>query len=118
MAEIEEKDIERIFIISSDDWRNITQSFRLLDTVKSLNSLKDDGKVKNILAKKAIYQRDIDSLDRRFILVSLSVNGNFTIIEGNKRALALLSMNELVGNQIYLGVSSKIRNYVWARYSL
>jgi len=118
LAEIEEEDIEKIFIISSDDWKSITKTFRLLDTVKSLNSIKDDDKVKNILAKKKIYQRDIDGLDRKFILVSPSVNGNFTIIEGNKRAVALLSMNKLIGNQIYLGVSSKIRNYGWARYSL
>lgn len=118
MAEIEEEDIEKIFIISSDDWRSITKTFRLLDTVKSLNSAKNDDKVKNILAKKEIYQRDINGLDRKFILVSPSVNGNFTIIEGNKRAVALLSMNKLVGNQIYLGISSKIKNYWWARYSL
>jgi len=117
LAEIEEQDIEKIFVISSDDWKTITETFRLLDTVKSLDTIKDDDMVKNILAKKKIYQHDIDGLDRKFILVSPSVNGNFTIIEGNKRALALLSMNRLVGNQIYLGISSKIKNYVWARYS-
>jgi len=67
--------------------------------------------------KKLIYEENINGLDRKLILVSPSHTGNFTIIEGNKRAVALLSMNKLVGNQIYLGISKQILRYLWARYS-
>ena len=117
VAEIEEKDLEKTYIISSDDWKNLTQTFKLLDVVDALNKGLNDDKIKNILAKRSIYESNINGLDRKFTLVSPSTEGNFTIIEGNKRAVALQSLNKLVGNQIYLGVSNKINNYWWARYS-
>lgn len=117
LAEIEKEDLERIFIISSDDWKTITNTFRLLDVVGSLNRDMDDDKIRNILQKKMIYQNDINGLDRKFILVGPSTEGNLTIIEGNKRAAALQSIGKLVGNRIYLGISNGIRNYVWTRYS-
>jgi len=117
LAEIEEKDIEKIFVISSDDWKTLTATFTLSEATEVFNKGIADEKVGNILAKKKIYQNNLDGLDRRFILVAPSINGSFTIIEGNKRAVALLSMNKLVGNQIYLGISREIRNYHWARYS-
>lgn len=83
----------------------------------SINKGIIDEKVNDILAKKRIYQSDIGGLDRRLILVAPSIEGNFTIIEGNKRAVALLIIGKLVGNQIYLGISNEIRNYIWARHS-
>jgi hypothetical protein len=117
LAEIDNGDIPKIHIISSDDWKHLTPTFKLIDAVDGLNKNPYDDIVRNILEKKRIYQNDIDGLDRKFILVSSSIKGNFTIIEGNKRAVALQSMKKLAGNQIYLGISSKIRNYWWARYS-
>jgi len=117
LAEIEEEDIEKIFIISSDDWRAITRTFRVIDSVNSLYQGIIDEKTDNILRKKALYEKDLDALDRKFILVSPSIEGNFTIIEGNKRVVALHSINRLIGNRIYLGISKKIIDYVWARYS-
>jgi len=107
---------EKIFIISSNDWKIVTPTFRLLDSLNSLDNL-DESHVKNILEKREIYKKDIDGLDRKFIVVSPSVEGNFIIIEGNKRAVALLSIDKLIGNQIYLGVSKKREGYFWARHS-
>ena len=128
LAETEKEDLENMFIISSDDWRVITKTFRLLETVKEfqldVNEKRIEDipverlkKVCDIQAKKLIYEENINGLDRKLILVSPSHTGNFTIIEGNKRAVALLSMNKLVGNQIYLGISKQILRYLWARYS-
>jgi hypothetical protein len=116
-AEIEEKDIPKIYIISSDDWETIAPSFKLLDAVDALDRNNNNDIIENIKAKRAIYQNAIDGLDRRLILVSPTVEGNFTIIEGNKRAVALQSIKKLVGTQIYLGVSRKIEGYWWARNS-
>jgi hypothetical protein len=118
VAEIEERDVNNIYIISSDDWKTITKSFKLLEVVDALNKGIYDDKITNILEKKVIYQKDIDGLDRTFVFVSPSVDGNFTILEGNKRAVALQSLNKLVGNHIYLGISRKIEQYLWARYSI
>lgn len=116
-AQIEEKDLEKMFFISSDDWKKLSETFRLFDVVDAIDHV-DDEKVKNILDKEEIYQKDIDALDRKFILVAPSIKGNFTIIEGNKRAVALQRLGKLVGNQIYLGISNGIKEYWWARYSV
>ena len=117
LAKIEEKDLEKIYLISSDDWKIFTKTFRLLDVVRSLNYV-DDEKVRDIEEKKRIYQNNIDALDKKFIVVSPSIEGNFTIIEGNKRAVALQCLGKLVSNEIYLGISNNIRKYVWARRSI
>jgi len=128
LAEIEKEDLENMFIISSDDWRVITKTFRLLETVKEFQQDVNEKRIKDIprerlkkvcdiQVKKLIYEEDIYGLDRKLILVSPSPTGNFTIIEGNIRAVALLSMNKLVGNQIYLGISKQILQYLWARHS-
>lgn len=117
LTEIEEKDLPKIYIISSDDWKTLTQSFRFLEVVDALEKNVNDEKIIDIKAKRAIYQRDINGLDRKLVLVCPTTEGNFTIIEGNKRAVALQSIGKLVGTQIYLGVSSQIQNYKWARYS-
>ena len=77
----------------------------------------EDNKITDILEKRRKYEEDIDSIDRKFILVSPSIDGNFTILEGNKRAVALQSINRLTGNHVYLGISKQIRDYVWARYA-
>ncbi len=78
----------------------------------------DDEKVRDIKEKKRIYQNNIDALDKKFVFVSPSIEGNFTIIEGNKRAVALQCLGKLVSNEIYLGISNDIRKYVWGRYSI
>jgi hypothetical protein len=117
-VEIESNDIEKMYIISSDDWRILTSSFRVIDVVNSISKGKIDEKfVPNILEKKIKYEENINSIDRKLILVSPTIHGNFTIIEGNKRAVALHSINKLVGNTVYLGISNDVRSFVWARYA-
>ncbi len=58
-------------------------------------------------------------LDTRLILVTASpaVSGPFTIIEGNRRAAALLLLDRLAGCEVFVGVSPAIRSYCWARHS-
>lgn len=121
LAEIEEKNLPKIFIISFEDWRPITRTFKLIEAVNALDrNIEDETArkhVRNIKEKRMVYEQDINGIDRRFILVAPSTNGNFTIIEGNKRAVALQSIGNLVGNQIYLGISNEMVNYYWARNS-
>jgi hypothetical protein len=117
LAEIEESDLEKIYIISSSDWIKITPSFKLLEAVANLEKEIDDEKIENIKIKRSIFQNNIDGLDRRLFLVSPTVKGNFTIIEGNKRAVALQSIGRLVGTRIYLGISPLIENYGFAQAS-
>jgi len=116
-AELQTADLDKIFIISSDDWRTITDSFRVNDTVDILDSGLQDDKITIINRYRACFEKKLNSKYRRLILVSPSFEGNFTIIEGNKRAVALSSINELRGTHVFLGVSSEIEHYVWARYA-
>lgn len=77
-----------------------------------LNSLKENREI-----EIPLYEENIDSIDRKIILVSPNIEGNFTILEGNKRAVALQSINRLTGNIAYLGISDWIKEYGWANYA-
>ena len=116
-AEIQTADIDNLFIISSDDWRTITDSFRVNDTVEILDSGLQDKKITIINRYRACFEKTLNSKYRRLIIVSPSFEGNFTILEGNKRAVALSSINQLRGTPVFLGVSSDIEHYGWARYA-
>jgi hypothetical protein len=61
-----------------------------------------------------ILQENLTYLDSRLIIVSPSLKGNFTLIDGNKRAVALYRIGRLVGNRAYLGISPDVVNYRWA----
>ncbi|PIY75091.1 MAG: hypothetical protein COY85_01290 [Candidatus Portnoybacteria bacterium CG_4_10_14_0_8_um_filter_40_50] len=117
LAKIEEQDLQKLYIISSDDWRKLTETFKLVDVANAINNDICDEKVRDIKEKEKLYQNNINSLDKKFILVAPAIEGNFTVLEGNKRAIALQTLNKLEGNHIYLGISNGINNYVWARYS-
>ena len=117
---IEEDDIDNIFIISSDDWgaAGITETYKVVDVVDHLErGISDDKIMPNILRKKREFEENINAMDRKFILISSTLDGNYTILDGNKRAVALQSINRLVGTEIYLGVSESVRRSVWTRYS-
>ena len=120
LAVIEDTDIEKIYICSSNDWKTdglCSPDFKLTTAIK--NYKKSDfsqGKYADIKAKEEIFSRDISGLDTKLILVGDSQNGCFTLIEGCKRSVALGSLNELIGLEVYIGVSSAIKNYVWSRY--
>lgn len=115
LAEITEEDIPKIYIISSTDWLKITPKYKLLDAVDSLVRNIKNEKIDNIKLKRSVYQENLDGIDRRLILVCPNPAGNFTIIEGNKRAVALQSIKKLAGTQIYLGYSKGINYYWWSR---
>lgn len=122
MARIEEKDLEDIYIISSDDWKSdgiCVPDFKLITAVKNYNvSTKLVGKYADIYAKEEKFKSDINALDTRLILVTNNENdGPFTIIEGNRRSIALMNLNKLIGLEIYLGLSPAIKFYHWSRYS-
>ena len=120
-ATIDDEDISKIYIISSDDWRVdglCQKDFKLTSAIAAYKqNTKSSGKYADIQKKQQIYESDINGLDTKLVIVSPNQIGPFTIIEGNKRSVALLSANKFIGLNIYLGLSPYIRNYVWARYS-
>lgn len=120
-AQIEPEDLEKLYIISSDDWKAeglCVPDFKLITAINNYNqSTKNNGKYADIKIKEQIFTSNINSLDKKFILVSEDKLGPYTIIEGNKRAIALGNIGKLVGIEIYIGVSNAIRNYVWSRHA-
>jgi hypothetical protein len=49
--------------------------------------------------------------DTRLVIVSDSLGGPFTIIDGNHRAVLLLAQSRLVGTRVHLGVHPQIRQF-------
>jgi hypothetical protein len=117
-AEIEEKDLERIFIISSDEWSCLSQSFKLVDVVRGLEKEKDTEIARRVVDLIGMLRKNPHSLDRKLTLVSPSLEDNFTMIDGNKRSIALCNIGKLIGNRIYLGMSTKITDYPWAERAM
>ena len=120
-AVIEQIDVSHLFIISSDDWADISRHTFLVSSVaENLNaafSNKDSLRISTDIKNKLSFLESGSALDTRLILVSDKIPGPFTVIEGNRRAAALLRWNKLVGTTIYLGISGGITGYFWSRYA-
>lgn len=114
-AEIEKKDLERIFIISSDEWCQFSKSFKLIDVARAISKDADSTIARAILDFTERFSRESDTLDSKLTIVSPSLNGDFTVVDGNKRSIALYNIDKLVGSNIYLGISTLIVNYPWAK---
>ena len=121
LAILEKEDINSLFIISSDDWKQervCDPDFKLTTAIKNYsNTPSSNGKYGDIRTKEAVLSSNSNVLDTKLILVSESKVGPFTIIEGNKRAVALGRLNKIEGLEIYLGVSSEVKDYFWSRYT-
>lgn len=120
-AVLEQTDVSRLFIISSDDWSDISRRTFLVSSVaESLNetfSNEDSLRISSDIKRKLCFLESGGTLDTKLILVSDKVVGPFTIIEGNRRAVALRCLNRLAGTRIYLGISRGITDYGWSRYA-
>ena len=121
LAEIENADIDKLYIWSSDDWRAeglCIPDFKVKTAVE--NYKKSDfsiGKYKDIKDKENIFAKDINGLDNKLFLVADNPNGPFTLIEGCKRSVALGNLGKLPGLKVYLGISPAIKGYHWSRYA-
>lgn len=120
-ARLEEADLSKIYIISSDDWKDdglCVPDFKLISAINNYQkSTKLEGKFADIKAKEDIFASGSSALDTRLILVAMDADGPFTIIEGNKRSVALGNLGKLVDLEVCVGISSAIQNYVWSRYA-
>ncbi len=116
---IEEQDLDQIFNISSGDWIDDSLctlgDFMLAHSVQRLRGLdaNSNKKVVDIWEKVHAFANDINAIDRTFIYVAESLEGPYTIIEGNKRSVALAHLSLLAGSRIYLGIMD-LAKYKWA----
>ncbi len=123
LAEIEEKDLAHLFIISSGDWADISGgTFRVLDVVNRFNLLSDNNDTQRIskdIRRKMDFLITGGELNKRLIAVTdnQDLSRPFTIIEGNRRSVTFCLLNTIVGCQIFIGTSPDIINYIWAKKS-
>ncbi|MEM7810373.1 MAG: hypothetical protein AAF532_02700 [Planctomycetota bacterium] len=112
-AVLEGQDASGLYLISSDDLGAISRkSFLVREAAENVKSGFRDSD--HSLRLDNLLERD-DGFDPRLVVVSDSIEGPFTIIEGNHRAILMEMDGTLVGQEIYLGMSSAIRDYTWAR---
>ncbi|MDZ7798045.1 MAG: hypothetical protein U5L76_00325 [Patescibacteria group bacterium] len=120
-AKLENNDIEKIFIISSSDWRLdklCIPDYKLTSAIINYRKkFSTAGKFKNIHEKENLFLSSPNVLDTKLIFISEKISGLFTIIEGNKRAVALGKLDKMKGLEIFLGISPEIKDSTWARYS-
>jgi hypothetical protein len=123
LVEIEEKDLNQLFIISSGDWTDISGgTFRVIDVVSRLNlqsSNPDTQRISSDIRKKMEFRDSGGVFDTRLIAVTNcpEMKGHFTFIEGNRRSVTLCARKDIVGCQIFVGASPAIINYGWAKKS-
>lgn len=123
LAEIEEKDLNQLFIISSADWTDISAgTFRVIDVVNRLyfqSSLDDTQRIRKDIQEKIKFLDSGGVFDTKLIAVTNcpELKGPFTFIEGNRRSVALYERMNIVGCQIFVGTSPEIKNYKWAQKS-
>ncbi len=88
-ASYDKEDIQRTFIVPSEDWGTIShKNYHPSPVMNNLHF--DDGHAKKINSiKTSLSQKTID---RRLILVGTAINSLLTIIEGNHRAVAIFKM--------------------------
>ena len=120
-AEIEDRDIIGLYIISSDDWSDISQgSFLVRIVSENLHSNYtncDSIRLSEDIKKKVSFLKSGSTFDTKFIAVSDSCSGPVTFMEGNRRAVALCYLKRLADVTIYLGITEQITNYQWARHT-
>ena len=110
-ARIEAVDFEHIYVIYAIDWQAqlmcTNNDYRLISTVNNYRMLPNNNPLKDqILVRRAAIERQDPRIDLKlFLLCSDLANGPYTILEGNKRAVALLDLNKLIGLNIYIGHS-------------
>ena len=120
---VEGLDVDRLYIISSDDWSDISGGTFLasevavrLDT-KSNNA--DTIRIANDIRKKLNYIDSGGHLDSHLVAItnSPSLTGPFTLLEGNRRCVAFYLRRTLIGSEIFVGFSPAVVECKWARHT-
>ncbi len=118
-AELENTDLTNLYNISSDDWKDAgicTPDFKVSTSAKNIIPTGNEIHL-DINKKIEILKTGVPIFDTKLFIVADSIDGPFTIIEGNKRAVALCLLNLIQNLKVFLGISSSMSGYVWSRHS-
>lgn len=123
LCEVQPEDVDRIFIISSDDWTDISGgTFRVSDVAHRVDlpsSNADTNRLAGDIRGKLNHLDSGGQLDQRLIGItdSPSLFGPFTLIEGNRRSAVFYRRNLLVGSLIFVGYSPLVVDCTWTRHT-
>ncbi len=123
LCEVEQQDADRLFIISSDDWTDISGGmFRVIDVAARLDvpsAQADTIRLGGDIRSKIEYLDMGGKLDTQLISItdSPSLFGPFTFIEGNRRSVTFLRRGTLIGSSIFLASSPDVVDCVWASHT-
>ncbi len=115
LAEIEESDIDQIYSIPVFDWFLDTgKTFRfkfILDHLSPKRGPFPSPKTHHQIIDEIIKSGKIEG---KLVVVTPSVKGKITIIDGIHRGSALLIKNQLIGKTVNLGISPGIATWDWS----
>ena len=123
LCEVQQEDVDRLFIISSDDWTDISGgTFRVSDVAHRLDlpsSCDHTNRIAEDIRSKLSHLDSGGQLDQRLIGItdSPSLFGPFTLIEGNRRSAAFYHRKYLVGSLIFVGYSPLVVDCPWTRHT-
>ena len=115
-ARVEKNDIHKIYIIGSYDWIEVFGTYSLTGIAsQEFNGITDKYKRHpKILEIEKKYAQGCSF--EPIIMVSLSVEGPFVLIDGNNRAVAMQRQGILIGKAVFLGLHSDIgKSFMWYR---
>lgn len=111
-AQITLIDIPHIYIIFAADWQNDYSLITNNDW--RLNSVLENYRIGSPLNNQRILEifNRKSATETKLILIAEDIEtGPFWIMEGNRRAIAFLDDNRLIGNLVYVGVSKRISHF-------
>ncbi|HSX19026.1 MAG TPA: hypothetical protein VLE91_02720 [Candidatus Saccharimonadales bacterium] len=119
-VEIEEKDLENLYLLAIWDWFIDTgKTFKLADVPNNLSS-GHGHRISNFPPGAADHKAKIDKMLKKegkavqdIIMISSSEDGPFTIIDGTHRSSLLAIKGNIPGTKAYLGISSDLSKCVW-----
>ncbi|OGE31831.1 hypothetical protein A2631_01745 [Candidatus Daviesbacteria bacterium RIFCSPHIGHO2_01_FULL_44_29] len=120
-VEIEEKDIENLYLLAIWDWFIDTgKTFKLSGVLKNLSS-GHGHRISNFPPGAADHKVKIDEMLKTpdtgvqdIIMISASETGPFTIIDGTHRSSFLTIKGGIPGTKAYLGIAPDLSKCVWA----
>lgn len=123
LCEVEPQDLDRLFIISSIDWSDISGgTFRIADVASRLDYPSTNlhtVRIANDIHDKLNFLASGGNLDSQLVSItdSPSLFGPFTLLEGNRRSVTFFLRNILVGCLIFVGYSPAVVDNKWSRYT-
>lgn len=118
-ATIEECDVQKILVIGSGDWEKTFGTY-VLSKIAQQNFAGPDDKEKHKSRIREIGKKYANGETLGpIILVCISQDGPFVIIDGNHRAVAAFQQMDLVGQRVYVGVMPPNgAQYIWYQQSV